>query len=170
MYTRHAVIDTVLGEVTLVASGMSIVGLYFRHHWYRPTEGTLGSGVPITSDELLSDAGRQLQEYLDGDRVAFDLPTATAGDSFQQAVWELVRQIPRGQTVTYGDLADRLGDKTLAQSVGQAVGRNPLCVILPCHRVVGANGRLAGYAGGLARKKFLLDLEEPASAKAERLF
>ena len=170
MYTRHTVIDTILGEVTLVASGTSIVGLYYRHHWYRPTEATLGSRVPITSDELLSDAACQLQEYLDGDRAAFDLPTATAGDSFQQSVWELVRQIPRGQTVTYGDLADRLGDKTLAQSVGQAVGRNPLCVILPCHRVIGANGRLAGYAGGVARKKFLLDLEESAGAKAERLF
>jgi len=170
MDTRHAVIDTVLGEVTLVASGRSIVGLYFRHHWYRPAEATFGRRVPITSDELLGDAASQLQDYLDADRVAFDLPTATAGDSFQESVWELVRQIPRGQTVTYGDLADRLGDKTLAQSVGQAVGRNPICVILPCHRVVGAGARLTGYAGGVARKKFLLDLEEPASAKAERLF
>lgn len=170
MYTRHAVIDTVLGEVTLVASGTSIVGLYFRHHWHRPAEVSFGTLVAVASDELLRDAACQLREYLDGDRVTFDLPTATAGDSFQESVWELVRQIPRSETVTYGDLADRLGDRTLAQSVGQAVGRNPLCVILPCHRVVGANGRLAGYAGGLARKKFLLDLEESASAKAERLF
>ena len=85
-------------------------------------------------------------------------------------MWGLLRDIPRGETVTYGALARGTRRRGLAQSVGQAVGRNPLCVIVPCHRVVGADGRLTGYAGGLKRKQFLLDLEEPARVKAGRLF
>jgi methylated-DNA-[protein]-cysteine S-methyltransferase len=170
MYTRHAVVDTALGEVTLVASGGSIVGLHFQHRWHRPAEDTFGTRVPVATDGLLRDAAGQLHAYLDGDRASFDLSIATSGDAFQERVWELLREIPRGETVTYGALAKKLGDKSLAQLVGQAVGRNPLCVVVPCHRVVGADGRLTGYAGGLARKKFLLDLEEPALATADRLF
>lgn len=169
MNTRHTVVDTALGDVTLAAAGESIVGVYFRHHWYRPPQHTLGTRVSVTADGLLADAALQFVQYLDGDRVSFDLPTATHGDPFQERVWALLRQIPRGETVTYGALAEKLGDWTQAQLVGQAVGRNPLCVIVPCHRVVGAGDRLTGYAGGLARKRFLLDLEEPASAKAARL-
>jgi methylated-DNA-[protein]-cysteine S-methyltransferase len=170
MDTRHGVVDTALGEVTLVASGESLVGLYFRHHWYRPAQDTFGGRVPLVTDGTLSRAATQLQEYLDGNRASFDLPTATRGDPFQERVWALLHDIPRGETTTYGGLAMLLGDSALAQSVGHAVGRNPLCVIVPCHRVVGAGGRLTGYAGGLARKKFLLDLEEPALARADRLF
>lgn len=170
MGRRHAAIDTLLGEVTLVASGESMVGLYFPHHWHMPTTEALGAQVPVAGDALLELAVGQLGEYLTGERVSFDLPIATNGDPFQERVWELLREIPRGETVTYGALAARLGDKALAQPVGQAVGRNPLCVIVPCHRVVGAGGRLTGYAGGLTRKQFLLELEEPARAKAGRLF
>jgi methylated-DNA-[protein]-cysteine S-methyltransferase len=124
----------------------------------------------VANDALLRLAAAQLHQYLAGERTSFDLPTATSGDPFQERVWRLLRDIPRGETVTYGELAVQLGDKSLAQSVGQAVGRNPLSVIVPCHRVVGADGRLTGYAGGLKRKQFLLDLEEPALAKAGRLF
>jgi methylated-DNA-[protein]-cysteine S-methyltransferase len=170
MDTRHVVVDTLLGKITLVASGGSVVGLYFPHHWYLPARDTLGPEVPVADDALLSLAAVQLHEYLAGERTSFDLPTATSGDPFQERVWRLLRDIPRGETVTYGELAVQLGDKALAQSVGQAVGRNPLSVIVPCHRVVGADGRLTGYAGGLKRKQFLLDLEEPALAKAGRLF
>jgi methylated-DNA-[protein]-cysteine S-methyltransferase len=170
MNTRHAVVDTALGDVTLVASGDSIVGVYFRHHWYRPAQDTFGECVPVATDELLGEAARQLVEYLVAQRDAFELPTATHGDPFQEGVWQLLRQIPRGETITYGALAEKLGDKTQAQLVGRAVGRNPLSVIVPCHRVVGTGGRLTGYAGGLARKRFLLDLEEPARVKAGKLF
>jgi methylated-DNA-[protein]-cysteine S-methyltransferase len=170
MDTRHVVVDTRLGKVTLVAAGESVVGLYFPHHWYRPARDTLGAEVPVADDALLSLAAGQLGEYLAAERISFDLPTATNGDPFQERVWQLLTDIPRGETVTYGELAAQLGDKALAQSVGQAVGRNPLSVIVPCHRVVGADGRLTGYAGGLKRKQFLLDLEEPALAKAGRLF
>ncbi|MFD9702411.1 methylated-DNA--[protein]-cysteine S-methyltransferase [Lentzea sp. NPDC059081] len=170
MYTRHAVVGTVLGDVTIVATGEAVVGLYFPHHWHRPAQDTFGVPVPIADDELLLRAATQVGEYLAGDRTGFDLPVATAGDPFQEQVWSLLREIPRGETTTYGAIAVQLGDKALAQRVGQAVGRNPLCVIVPCHRVVGADGGLTGYAGGIPRKKYLLELEEPAEVKAARLF
>jgi methylated-DNA-[protein]-cysteine S-methyltransferase len=102
--------------------------------------------------------------------VAFDLPLAVDGDEFQRRVWAMLDEIPFGETTTYGELAERLGDKALAQRVGQAVGHNPLSIVVPCHRVVGKDGKLTGYAGGLKRKQFLLDLEEPAAVKSERLF
>jgi methylated-DNA-[protein]-cysteine S-methyltransferase len=170
MYTRHTVIDTQLGEVTLIASAAAIAGLYFPHHWYKPAEETFGERVPAQDDLLLLEAANQVSAYLAGNRTAFDLPIATAGDEFQEKVWALLARIPFGQTTTYGTLAEDLGDKSLARSVGQAVGRNPLCVIIPCHRVVGSEGALTGYAGGLARKKFLLGVEEPAPVAAGRLF
>jgi methylated-DNA-[protein]-cysteine S-methyltransferase len=169
-YTRHALIETALGEITLVATDGALVGLYFRQHWYRPAQERFGTCVPDGADQLLSEAARQLREYLNGDRDGFDLPTATSGDRFEEGVWDVLKQIPRGETITYGDLAEKLGDRSQAQLVGKAVGRNPLCVIIPCHRVVGADGRLTGYAGGLQRKQHLLELEEPVSVKADRLF
>ena len=112
----------------------------------------------------------QLLEYLEGATRTFDLPLQATGSSFQQAVWAIVSEIPFGETRTYGDIADEVGDRSRAQEVGQAVGMNPLCVIVPCHRVVGASGSLTGYAGGLSRKRALLDLEAPVAASAGRLF
>jgi len=170
MNTRHGMTTTELGEITLAAEGDALTGLYFPDHWYKPSRTALGCRVRLSTDPLLSEAAAQLDEYLHRDRRAFDLRTATRGDAFQERVWELLKEIPFGETTTYGALADALGDRTLAQSVGEAVGRNPLCVIIPCHRVVGKDGRLTGYAGGLPRKRFLLGLEEPASVKAGRLF
>jgi methylated-DNA-[protein]-cysteine S-methyltransferase len=168
--TRHAIVDTALGEVTVVASCDAITGLYFPHHWYMPSDEALGTKVDVQDDTLLSTARTQLTEYLDGDRTSFDLPTATNGDSLQERVWALLHEIPFGETTTYGALAERLGNKALAQAVGQAVGHNPISVIVPCHRVVGSNGKLTGYAGGLKRKQQLLELEEPAAVKSARLF
>jgi len=169
MDTRHAVTTTRLGEITLVAEGDALVGLYFPHHWYRPSQAALGVSVRLSADPVLSEAAAQLDEYLGGGRRAFDLRTATRGDTFQERVWALLKEIPFGETTTYGALADTLGDRTLARSVGEAVGRNALSVVIPCHRVVGRDGGLTGYAGGLSRKRFLLDLEEPAQVKAGRL-
>lgn len=170
MDTRHTIVDTPLGELTVAASGDAIVGLYFPHHWYLPPEGSLGPLTAVEDDALLTAAATQLREYLAGERSSFDLPTATGGEPFQERVWALLREIPYGETVTYGQLAERLGDKALAQSVGQAVGHNPLSIIVACHRVVGSDGKLTGFAGGLKRKQFLLELEEPETAKAARLF
>ena len=166
MSLRHTIIDSAIGRLTLVAEGDKLTGVYFPHHWHPPA----AVGPFVAGDPVFARAAAELADYLAGRRTSFDLPTATAGDDFQERVWEMLADIPYGETTTYGALAARLGDPALAQRVGQAVGHNPLSIVVPCHRVVGANGRLTGYAGGLERKQFLLDLEEPAGAKAERLF
>ncbi|GAA2350077.1 methylated-DNA--[protein]-cysteine S-methyltransferase [Dactylosporangium salmoneum] len=170
MSTRHILVETSLGSVTLVASGDAIIGLYFRRHIRRPAQESFGQEVTTAEDALLAEAAEQLIDYLASGRRAFDLPFDAAGDAFQRAVWSIVAEIPSGETATYGQIAERLGDKSLAYRVGQAVGANPLCIFVPCHRVVGANGNLTGYAGGLERKRALLELEEPAQVRAGRLF
>ena len=146
MTATHTTVDSPLGELTLVAEEGRLTGVYFPHHWYRPDPDTFGPRAGTGFEK----ATAQLAEYFAGDRTRFDLAAEPRGDEFQRRVWDLIGAIPYGQTVTYGDLA---GD------VGAAVGRNPLSVVVPCHRVVGKDGRLTGYAGGLARKRFLLDLE-----------
>jgi methylated-DNA-[protein]-cysteine S-methyltransferase len=168
MNTRHALVDSPLGELTLVADGDALIGVYFHHHWYRPSIDIFGPRVD--DDALLTTAAAQLREFLVGDRTYFDVPTLARGDDLQRSIWSRLAAIPYGNTVTYGELADELADGTTAQQVGAAVGRNPLSIIVPCHRVVGKDGKLTGYAGGLERKKFLLDLEEPADVRAARLF
>jgi methylated-DNA-[protein]-cysteine S-methyltransferase len=170
MNTRHAVVDTALGQVTIVATDNLITGLYFSHQTRRPAQETSGPVVTVGGDVLLADATTQLRDYLAGTRRQFDLPFNAAGDAFQHAVWSVVAEIPFGETTTYGTIAERLGDKALSYRVGQAVGANPLCIFIPCHRVLGANGKLTGYAGGLKRKQALLKLEEPAQVSAGRLF
>jgi methylated-DNA-[protein]-cysteine S-methyltransferase len=170
MTTRHTVIESPLGELTLVANDDALTGVYFRHHWHAPAADAMGQCVEATADELFDRTKKQLDEYLAGHRTQFDLPVAQAGEPSQQRVWDLLSDIAYGQTTTYGELAAKLADGTTAYEVGQAVGRNPLSIIIPCHRVVGKDGTLTGYAGGLKRKRFLLDLEEPVPAAAGRLF
>ena len=111
---------------------------------------------------------RQLAEYFAGGRTSFELATADGGDAFQRRVWELIDRIPYGRTATYGDLARELGEPGMAREVGAAVGANPLAIVRPCHRVVGKDGRLVGYAGGLQRKQFLLSLETGTGRPPER--
>jgi methylated-DNA-[protein]-cysteine S-methyltransferase len=170
METRHAVVSTELGEITLVAADESLTGLYFPLHWNKASVSSYGRAVEAHEDVVLSAAAAQLGEYLSGERVTFDLPTATRGEPFQERVWALLKQIPSGSTTTYGAIASQLGDKALAQAVGKAVGQNPLCIIVPCHRVIGANGKLTGYAGGLANKASLLELEKPMEQRTQMPF
>lgn len=170
MHTRHTVIDSPLGELTLVAAGDSLTGVYFRHHWYRPTADTLGPSIEPGVDDLFRRTADQLQEYLAGERTQFDLPIELIGDPRQRRVWDLLADIAYGRTRTYGELAAKLADGTTVYEVGQAVGRNPLSIVVPCHRVIGKNSALTGYAGGLKRKRFLQDIEEPAPALAGKLF
>lgn len=170
MGPRHAIAETSLGELTLVARGGSLTGLFFPGHWHLPEETAFGVAGEAGEDELFVRAVAELEEYLEGSRREFGVPVETAGDEFSERVWEMLRDIPFGETTTYGELAERLGDRRLAQRVGQAVGRNPVSVFIPCHRVVGADGSLTGYAGGLERKKRLLELEEPAEKAGSRLF
>jgi methylated-DNA-[protein]-cysteine S-methyltransferase len=158
--------DSPVGELTLVGDDGGLTGVYFPHHWYRPDPATFGPPADAGFGEVKS----QLTEYFAGERQRFDLRLNACGDDFQRRVWELIGDIPYGQTATYGDLARELGSQVLAKDVGAAVGRNPLSVIVPCHRVVGKDGRLTGYAGGLARKRFLLDLEDRAAGPGAKLF
>jgi methylated-DNA-[protein]-cysteine S-methyltransferase len=166
MNVRHTTIDSPVGELTVVAEDGALLGLYYPGHKRRPAEGTFGE----YTDEGFEDVRAQLGEYFAGTRRTFDLPLAPRGTEFDRSVWQLLTEIPFGETRTYGDLAKRLGDPGLAQAVGAANGRNPISIIVPCHRVVGANGNLTGYAGGLDRKRNLLELEEPVADTAGRLF
>lgn len=170
MTARHTVMDSLLGELILVADADTLTGVYFRHHWHPPTADALGGYVEPAADELFRRTGEQLREYLARERTRFDLPIALVGDPHRHRIWDLLTDIGYGRTKTYGELAAELADGTTAYEVGQAVGRNPLSIVVPCHRVVGKDGALTGYAGGLKRKRFLLELEEPAPAVAGRLF
>ncbi|GAB2640847.1 methylated-DNA--[protein]-cysteine S-methyltransferase [Prescottella soli] len=171
MNIRHTVIDTAaLGPVTIMASDAAVTGVYFRHHIRRPAQELFGPPASFVDDTVLGEAVGQLLEYLLGQRRSFDLLLNPDGDDFQQQVWEQVKAIEFGETTTYGQIAQRLGDSSSAYLVGQAVGANPLCIFIPCHRVIGANGSLTGYAGSLKRKRALLELEEPAAVYAGRLF
>jgi methylated-DNA-[protein]-cysteine S-methyltransferase len=165
MTATHTTVDSPLGALTLVARDGALSGLYFPGHWYPPAAAALGTRV----DRGFEQPQEQLSEYFAGERSGFDLPTMVAGDEFQRRVWGLIDRVPYGETTTYGEMAAELGDPTLARRVGGAVGRNPLSVIVPCHRVVGKGGKLTGYAGGLERKRFLLELEAPEGAAAEEL-
>jgi methylated-DNA-[protein]-cysteine S-methyltransferase len=156
MQRTHTTIDSPLGELTLVAADGVLGGLYFPGHWYMPAADVFGD----SSERGFERAERELDEYFAGERTEFELETTASGDEFQRAVWGLIGRIPYGETTTYGEMARELGaDPTLARKVGGAVGRNPLSVIVPCHRVVGKDGNLTGYAGGLERKRALLELE-----------
>ena len=110
---------------------------------------------------LLQECKDQINEYFKGSRNSFSIPLDPEGTDFQKKVWQALQDIPFGKTISYGDLANIMGDKNLMRAVGGANGRNPIAIIFPCHRVIGTSGTLTGYAGGLWRKKWLLDLEQP---------
>ncbi len=155
MSATHTTIDSPIGELTLVARDGALSGTYFPGHWHMPAPEVFGT----RSEHGFEQAQRQLNEYFAGERTEFELATMVAGEEFQRRVWALINRIPYGQTTTYGEMAQQLGDPALAREVGAAVGRNPLSIVVPCHRVVGKDGKLTGYAGGLERKRFLLELE-----------
>jgi methylated-DNA-[protein]-cysteine S-methyltransferase len=162
----HTTIASRLGDLTVVARDGAVTGLYFPHHWYLPDRASFGE----RNDAWFHHVRDQLAGYLAGDRRRFDVPVRARGDEFQQRVWELISRIPYGETVSYGELARDLADGATAQQVGAAVGRNPVSILIPCHRVVGAGGKLTGYAGGLQRKRLLLDLERGVARPPSRLF
>jgi methylated-DNA-[protein]-cysteine S-methyltransferase len=165
----HVVLPSPVGPLTVVAEDGAITHVHLGEAKHGPVDDELG--VPAEADEEpLAAAAAQLAAYFAGDLREFDLPLAPRGDTFHQRVWALLREIPYGQTRSYGDLARALGDRNLAQAVGTANGRNPIAIVIPCHRVIGSDGSLVGYAGGLDRKRFLLALEEPSAGDAGRLF
>lgn len=164
---RHRVVGSPVGDLLVIAEGEAVCGLYFANHRF---DGDEAGERADAGDPILAAAESQLGEYFEGDRRGFDLPLVTHGKPFAESVWQLLREIPYGTTVSYGDLAVRLGDRAFAQQVGQAVGSNPISIIVPCHRVIGADGSLTGFGGGLERKRILLALEEPPAQEAGRLF
>ncbi|GAB3579372.1 methylated-DNA--[protein]-cysteine S-methyltransferase [Calidifontibacter terrae] len=169
--TRNATVATTLGDLRLVATADAIAGIYFPGHWHLPKGADpYGRTIEAGDDPLLAQAEEELNEYLAGSRRGFTVPVRAEGAAFFREVWSMLLEIPYGATTTYGALSERLGNRHLAQRVGQAVGHNPVSIIVPCHRVVGADGSLTGYAGGLDRKRRLLALEEPAELTAARLF
>lgn len=151
--TTYAVTDSPVGELTLVEEQGSLVGLYMSDQRHRPAiDGR-------RDDQALPEVREQLAAYFRRDLKEFDLPLRLLGTPFRQQVWQALRTIPYGQTWTYAELARAIGNPAASRAVGLANGRNPISIVVPCHRVVGSNGDLIGYGGGLARKQALLDLE-----------
>jgi methylated-DNA-[protein]-cysteine S-methyltransferase len=142
-----------VGLLTLVSDGGSLISLHFEG-WNPPVGAILGL------DPVLAAAARQLDAYFDGHLRAFDLPLAPMGTPFQQRVWAALRDIPFGETRSYGQLAKAIAKPSAMRAVGAANGRNPIAIFVPCHRVIGADGSLTGFGGGIERKKFLLSLEQ----------
>ncbi|WP_328878240.1 methylated-DNA--[protein]-cysteine S-methyltransferase [Streptomyces sp. NBC_00299] len=152
---QHTLIDSPYGPLTLVAEDGVLCGLYMTDQRHRPPEKTFG-----TRDEsLFREAEDQLEAYFAGELKEFTLELRLDGTPFQRSVWEQLRKIPYGETRSYGELADALGNSGASRAVGLANGKNPIGIIVPCHRVVGAKGSLTGYGGGLDRKQRLLDFE-----------
>lgn len=154
---QTALVDTPLGPITLAASPQGLAGAWFEGDLHRPDT----RAWPVVPDHpLLQEAGRQLRAYLAGQRTTFDLPLdLSLGTVFQQAVWRALLAIPYGHSSSYGVLAAGLGKPQAMRAVGAAVGRNPLIIMVPCHRVLGVHGALTGFAAGLHRKRALLQLE-----------
>lgn len=155
-------VESPLGPLFLAASAQGLAGVWFvTSQRHLPAESLIEGWRTQPSHPLLQAAGQQLARYWAGDRSPFDLPLdLSAGTLFQQSVWRALCTIPAGQTLRYGELASQIGRPTAVRAVGSAIGRNPLSIVVPCHRVVGADGSLTGYAGGLDRKAALLQLEQ----------
>ena len=155
-------LQTPIGELTLTASDTALTGVYFPNSRHGPPpvapprhEVERGSG----GEDILARARQQLAEYFARARMTFDLPLAAAGTEFEHQVWDALRRIPFGTTTSYGEIARKLGDARNARAVGTANGKNPIPIIVPCHRVIGANGDLTGFGGGIERKRWLLQHE-----------
>ena len=152
-------IPSPVGELLLVGDGHVLSGIYFPGHTPVPRIG------PASEDaEAFGDAAGQLDEFFGGRRTSFDLDLDLRGTPFQLGVWEALRRIPYGEVATYGEVAAAAGRAGAARGAGHAIARNPVSIVVPCHRVVGAGGRLTGYAGGMGRKQALLDLERRVRA------
>jgi methylated-DNA-[protein]-cysteine S-methyltransferase len=155
-------LSTSLGTMLLASDGDALLGVWFEGQRYEPNVGPAwerNRNLPI-----LVRTGAELTEYFAGARTEFTVPLSPAGTAFQRGVWNAIAAIPYGETAAYRDLASRIGRPASVRAAGAATGRNPLSIIVPCHRVLGADGALTGYAGGLDRKRALLALERATHA------
>uniref|UniRef100_UPI001EE8BFE3 methylated-DNA--[protein]-cysteine S-methyltransferase n=1 Tax=Rothia sp. HSID18067 TaxID=2419514 RepID=UPI001EE8BFE3 len=187
-----------MGRLYVAASDNALTGIWYEEQAHFPLPHELGeritdpAGLVAEADEvaqaigadaerrgehiyvaparILAQTERELDEYFRGRRTDFEVPLDPDGTDFQLAVWDYLKTVPYGYTVTYGEISRMVGPGAPAQAVGQAVGHNKIAIIIPCHRVLGAGGKLTGYAGGLDRKRWLLDREEPKDIRSGRLF
>lgn len=155
MANRFTYCDSPLGTVTLQANEQGLLGVWFETHTTKPED----LGIQEDSFPIFQSVKEQLERYFAGDAVQFDVPIAAKGTPFQQSVWHALTTIPYGETWSYAQLADAIGNPKAVRAVGLANGKNPVSVIVPCHRVIGKNGKLTGYAGGIERKQRLLTIE-----------
>lgn len=163
---QHTVVGSPYGPLTLVATDGVLAGLYMMDQRHRPREETFGDPDPRPFTETI----RQLDAYFAGEPREFDLPLRLEGTPFQRSVWAQLQLIPYGETRSYGELAESLGKPGASRAVGLANGRNPVSIIVPCHRVIGASGSLTGYGGGLDRKQRLLAFENGTQDNTPALF
>ena len=150
------VYESPVGPLRLEARDGALVALHLNAH----------PGPEHLDDPVLAEATTQLREYFAGTRTSFELPLQMHGNAFEQRVWAALREIPYGETASYGEIAEQIGAPGAARAVGVANARNPIAIIVPCHRVIGANGKLVGFGGGLPMKRALLDLEQGIHALA----
>lgn len=163
MTVFYTVIDSPIDQITLTSDGVSLAGLYMELH----------KGMPVTGQAWVQDdnanpfvlAKQELSAYFNGTLERFTVPLKPSGTEFQLRVWNELTNIPFGKVISYGELAHRIGNPKASRAVGLANGQNPISIIVPCHRVIGANGKLTGYGGGLPRKAFLLELEKSSVSK-----
>lgn len=167
----YTTFDSPIGELLATGDGRALHGLYMQ----QGRTATTVRGGWKAADEPFAELRSQLAEYFAGRRGSFDLSLEMRGNPFDQRVWRALREIPYGETVSYGEIARRIGEPSASRAVGVANARNPIAVVVPCHRVIGADGSLTGYGGGLERKRLLLDLEagvlslQPASSQRRSL-
>ena len=165
--TAQVHMDSPLGTMLLARTAAGLAGVWFEGQQHHP--GQLSAAVR-PDDPLLEDATQQLRRYFNGESADFSVPLDLLGTPFQRRVWHELLKIGTGLTQRYGDIAARIGTPSASRAVGAAVGRNPISVIVPCHRVLGAGGALTGYAGGLKRKVALLELEHKAWGEIRRVW
>jgi methylated-DNA-[protein]-cysteine S-methyltransferase len=153
----HKFVNSPVGKLKLVASDNGLAAILWEND--DPGRVRLGKSTRDDNQKILLQTERQLNEYFSGKRQSFSLPLDMQGTAFQKNVWEALLAIPFGKTKTYGELARQLGNASASRAVGAATGRNPVSIVVPCHRLIGASGKLTGFAGGLDKKQTLLNLE-----------
>lgn len=161
--TCYSYLDSPIGEIFLLGDGTCLTGLFLPRHKGRPELHDSWK----RSDASFVEARQQLSEYFDGQRQQFDLPMKLDGTPHQLRVWQELTRIPFGTTISYGELARRTGNPSASRAVGNANGRNPISIIVPCHRVIGSSGKLTGYGGGLHNKEWLLEWERRTSSPVQ---
>jgi len=159
----YTVMESPVGDITLIADEESLCAIYWQNQ--KPDNKKFPGLEKKDDNKVLRSSVKQLNSYFKGKRTEFDLPLRPVGTNFQERVWRALTSIGYGETVSYGDIANNINNPKAVRAVGAAIGKNPISIIIPCHRVIGSNGKLTGFAGGLSTKEFLLNLENQLGLK-----